>query len=114
MSMNLLGSDLLGSDLLGSALLGSALLESTWPDGPSRPPGTRPLNLVGNTRVTLRWPDAAMSERLSSAHQKTPAIPEMATAASKAVKRDAPTILIVAHPQNRYRAALYSEQPSRI
>jgi hypothetical protein len=61
---------------------------------------TRPLNFVGTARL-MPWRASAaffMSERVSNAHQKAPAIPEMAKAASKAVKRDAPNPLIAAYP----------------
>jgi hypothetical protein len=37
-----------------------------------------------------------------------PAIPAMATAAKKAVKRDAPNMLIAAHAPNACRATLHS------
>jgi hypothetical protein len=52
-----------------------------------------------------------MSERVLRAHQKVPAIPEMAMAASKAVKRDAPNALIAAHPPTKLTHVTVYEQP---
>jgi hypothetical protein len=83
---------------MSSNLLGSVLLDRSSFDRE-----TRPVNLGGKARLAAaRFPAAAfMSERVWSAHQKVPAIPETATAASKAVKRDTPNMLITAHRRLR-------------
>ena len=88
---------------MSSNLLGSGLLNRSSFDRKARP-----VDLEGKSRLAARLPAAAFSsERVSSAHQKVPAIPTMATAAKKAVKRDAP-MLIAAHAPNTYRATLIS------
>jgi hypothetical protein len=81
---------------MSSNLAGSGLLDRSSFDRDARP-----VNLVGKKWLAARLPAAAfMSERVSTAHQKVTAIPERATAAKKAVKRDAPNMLIAAYALN--------------